>query len=189
MRRKAKYTPPKNPAKDKAYDLLAKVEQRKGEIDTNWGKDRFLNLIDPDLKDRLKIMSNKYEISKATTNYMAVINNCEGMLRGLDLCEENAKKRGHKELNGQVWSYYFKRNDTKFLIVKDDHYYPKAVAMSRNEDPQPVVISILELMTLIPQDNWTFVKNIKKEIPGSEVINPTTDEDIDNAPPITSFAP
>ena len=61
--------------------------------------------------------------------------------------------------------------------------------MSRNEDPQPVVISILELMTLIPQDNWTFVKNIKKEIPGSEVINPTTDEDIDNAPPITSFAP
>ena len=116
------------------------------------------------------------------------LQNAEGMLRGLDTCEKNAKDRGHTELDGYIWSYYYKRNDTKFLIVCDDAYFAKAVAMSRNEKPEPVVVSLVEIFRLIPRDNWIFILNMKKEFPGSEVIEPTPQEEIDNMGPVSSFS-
>ena len=45
---RSKYSPPKNPTKDKAMDLLAEVEKRRSEINLRWGEDRFKDLIDPE---------------------------------------------------------------------------------------------------------------------------------------------
>jgi len=188
MVRTKKYTPPKNPHKERANQLCADVEQRKAEINMNWGEHRFPNLIDTDLKNRLEIMQNKFDASKVGINYLMIIQNAEGMLRGLNKCELNAKQLGHIELNGDIWSYYYRRTDTKFLIVKDDYYYKKAVAMARNEKPEPVVVSIVELMRLIPKDNWVFIYKMKKAFPGSEVIEPTTQEEIDDMGPVSSFS-
>ena len=188
MVRTKKYTPPKNPHKERANQLCADVVKRKAEINMNWGEPRFPNLIDVDLKNRLEIMENKFNECRASVNYPVIIQNAEGMLRGLDTCEKNAKDRGHTELDGYIWSYYYKRNDTKFLIVCDDAYFAKAVAMSRNEKPEPVVVSLVEIFRLIPRDNWIFILNMKKEFPGSEVIEPTPQEEIDNMGPVSSFS-
>ena len=186
MVRTKKYTPPKNPHKERANQLCADVVKRKAEINMNWGEYRFPNLIDGDLKNRLEIMENKFNECRAGVNYLTIIQNAEGMLRGLDKCEQNAKDRGHIELDGYIWSFYYKRTDTKFLIVCDDAYYAKAVAMSRNENPEPVVISLIEIFRLIPPDHWVFMMKIKKEL-GGRVIEPTSQEEIDNMGPVSSF--
>tara|TARA_R100001244_G_scaffold122612_1_gene92253 strand:- start:164 stop:730 length:567 start_codon:yes stop_codon:yes gene_type:complete len=183
----SKYKPPKNPVKDRAMQLCAEVEKRRAEISMRWGETRFNCLLDNDLKNRLIVMRNKFESVKAGVNYLATIEMSEGMLRGYDQCEDNAKQRGHQELNGDIWSYHYKRTDTRFLLVKDDHFYKKAVAMAKNESPPPVVMSLVELLRLIPVDNWVFINNIKAKFPGSEVIEPTTDKDIESQGPISSF--
>ena len=59
--------------------------------------------------------------------------------------------------------------------------------MARNEKPEPVVVSIVELMRLIPKDNWVFIYKMKKAFPGSEVIERTTQEEIDDMGPVSSF--
>ena len=187
MVRKQKYKPPKNPQKDEAMELVAQVEKKKSEIGVKWGEHRFLNLLDPDLKNRMEIMTNKYKTVKAGINYYSTAEMARGMLRGYEVCEQNVIDRGHEELNGEIWSYFYKRANTEFLLVKDDAFYPKAVAMAGKEDPPPVVCSLVELMRLIPQDNWIFIHKLKKEIPGSKVIEPLTKEDKDNYPLITSF--
>ena len=169
MVRTKKYTPPKNPHKERANQLCADVVKRKAEINMNWGEYRFPNLIDGDLKKRLEIMENKFNECRAGVNYLTIIQNAEGMLRGLDKCEQNAKDRGHTELDGC-----------------DDSHYAKAVAMSRNENPEPVVISLIEIFRLIPPDHWVFMMKIKKEL-GGRVIEPTSQEEIDNMGPVSSF--
>tara|TARA_B100000427_G_scaffold329384_2_gene345344 strand:+ start:68 stop:637 length:570 start_codon:yes stop_codon:yes gene_type:complete len=187
MKASKKYQRPKDPVRDEAMELMAEVEKRRSEIGIKWGEHRFKNLIDPDLRNRLKMMINKYEKVKAGIRYFQTVEMAKGMLRGLDQCEANAIKRGHKELTGDVWSYYDERTNTEFLLVKDDAYYPKALAMSKKEDPQPVVCSLVELLRLVPDDNWIFVHKLKEQIPGSKVIEPLTDEDMKNLPLITSF--
>ena len=183
----SKYKPPKNPTRDRAMQLCADVEKRRADISMNWGETRFNCLLDDDLKNRLIVMRNKFEAVKAGVNYLATIEMAEGMLRGYEKCEDNAKQRGHQELNGDIWSYHYKRTDTRFLLVKDDHFYRKAVAMAKNESPPPVVMSLVEILRLIPADNWVFINTIKAEFPGSEVIEPTTQQDIDDQGPISSF--
>ena len=59
--------------------------------------------------------------------------------------------------------------------------------MAKNESPPPVVMSLVEILRLIPADNWVFINTIKAEFPGSEVIEPTTQQDIDDQGPISSF--
>ena len=182
---KSKYTPPKNPTKDKAMDLLAQVEKRRSEINLRWGEDRFKDLVDPELRSRYTEMRNKFLAVKAGVNYLSVSTMAEGMLRAYDKCEENIRSRGHEELNGEVWAYTWK--DIKFLVVKDRAFFAKAVAMSRKENCTDSVWHIEELMKLIPDDSFIYTDVIKKEFPGSEVIEPVTNEDIKKVGPITPF--
>ena len=182
---KSKYTPPKNPTKDKAMGLLAQVEKRRSEINLRWGEDRFKDLIDPELRSRYTQMRNKFLSVKAGVNYLSVSTMAEGMLRAYDKCEDNIRSRGHEELNGEVWAYTWK--DIKFLVVKDRAFFAKAVAMSRNENCTDSVWHIEELMKLIPDDSFIYTDVIKKEFPGSEVIEPVTNEDIKKVGPITPF--
>jgi hypothetical protein len=182
-----KYKPPTNPHKEKANQLCAEVEKRRAEINRNWGEHRFFHLLDADLMNRLRMMRNKYERSRVTSNYLMLVNHAEAMLRGYEVCEANAIERGHKELDGHIWSYYYERTDTRFLVVLDDCYYAKAVAMSRNEKPEPMVLSMIEILRLIPDDNWIFTLNVKKEFPGAEVVEPTSEKEIKSMGPVSSF--
>ena len=165
--------------------LLAEVEKRRSEINLRWGEDRFKDLVDPDLRSRYRQMLGMFLNVKAGVNYFAVINKAEGMLRAYDKCEQNIRERGHKELNGEIWSFTWK--DIKFLVVKDRAFFAKAVAMSRNENCTDSVWHIEELLKLIPDDSFIYTDVIKRTLPGSEVIDPVTNEEIDSVGPISPF--
>jgi hypothetical protein len=182
---RSKYTPPKNPTKDKAMGLLAEVEKRRSEINLRWGEDRFKDLVDPDLRSRYRQMLDKFSAVKAGINYLAVNTMAEGMLRAYDKCEQNIRERGHKELNGEIWSFTWK--EIRFLVVKDKAFFAKAVAMSKKENCIDSVWHIEELLKLIPDDSFIYTDVIKRTLPGSEVIDPVTNEEIDSVGPISPF--
>lgn len=185
--RKTKYTPPDIPHKEEAYNLIAEVERKRADIDLRWGIKRFPYLVDPDLRERLRQMTDKYNDCKTGVNYLAMKTMAEGMLRGFDKCEASARKRGHLELDGQIWSFTYKKTGTQFLIVRDDEYYAKATVMAQNESPPPVVMSLLELMILIPKDSWLFAEESHKAFPGAKIIEPTNQQSIDDYGPISSI--
>lgn len=180
-----KYKAPKNPQKEKADLLLAEVEKRRAEISLKWGEERFVTLLDPDLRERYRQMCDKFANVKAGINYVSIQAMAEGMLRAYDKCEENIKKNGHEELTGDVWSFDY--DGIPFLIVKDKAFMPKALAMAKKEGCVDSMWHIKELLKLIPKESFVFTDLVKKEFPGAEVIEPTTEEDIKNVGPITPF--
>tara|TARA_R110000824_G_scaffold85061_1_gene211627 strand:- start:1248 stop:1721 length:474 start_codon:yes stop_codon:yes gene_type:complete len=151
-----------------AMDLLAQVEKRKSEIELRWGKDRFPNLMDSDLKVRYMQMVDKFANAKATRNYLVIRTIAEGMLRAYDKCEENIRLREHEELTSDVWAYTYK--DKKFILVRDKAFYEKAVDMAKKDNSTHSVWFIDELMDLIPEGLLTSTNLIKNNFPGAKVI-------------------
>jgi len=179
-----KYKAPPNPQRDKAMNLLAKVEQRRSEISLRWGEDRFADLLDPDLCARYLQMCDKFNEVRNKMNYFSVEQMAEGMLRAYDKCEQNVRERGHQELNGEIWAFTYK--DIRFLVVKDKAFYAKAVAMAKKENCMDSVWHIEELLKLIPKESFVFTDAIKSNFPGAEV-KPITNEEIKEVGPISPF--
>ena len=107
-------------------------------------------------------MLDKFSAVKAGINYLAVNTMAEGMLRAYDKCEQNIRERGHKELNGEIWSFTWK--EIRFLVVKDKAFFAKAVAMSKKENCIDSVWHIEELLKLIPNDSFICKGNAVKYI-------------------------
>ena len=179
------YKPPKDPQKDRSNNLLAEVEKRRSEISMRWGEERFIDLIDPDLRSRFIEMTDKFDAVKNSTKYLSIQTMAEGMLRAYNKCEENIRTRGHEELNGEIWVFEFR--GIRFMVVKDKAYMPRALAMAKKEDCLDSMWHIQELLALIPEDSFIFTDAIKRNFPGAEVVEPTTTEDIKNVGPITPF--
>lgn len=171
--------------KEKALDLIATVERHRSAFYDKWGKDRFLHLLDPDLKSRYLEMQNKYSAVIKGSNYLSIITMAEGMMRAFRICDENITKRGHEHLDSAIWDVTYEGN--QYLIVKDPEYYQKAVRMAKKDKTTRTVWHVKELLKLIPEDSFIFTDAIKRNFPGAEVLEPTTTEDIKNVGPITPF--
>jgi hypothetical protein len=59
--------------------------------------------------------------------------------------------------------------------------------MSKKENCIDSVWHIEELLKLIPDDSFIYTDVIKRTLPGSEVIDPVTNEEIDSVGPISPF--
>lgn len=154
--------------KEKALDLIATVERHRSAFYDKWGKDRFLHLLDPDLKSRYLEMQNKYSAVIKGSNYFSIITMGEGMMRAFRICDENITKRGHEHLDSAIWDVTYEGN--QYLIVKDPDYYQKAVRMAKKDKTTRTVWHIKELLDLLPADNLAFATKIKDNFAGAEII-------------------
>lgn len=153
--------------KEKVNKLVSDVKKRRDEIHLNYGKDRYLNLIDRDLETRFRLMEKQYRAALCGNHDWKVLRTGQGMLRAFDILEKNIKKNGFKKVSGHVWSYNY--HDKIYLIVLDEQYHPLAERMARKETPSPIVLQLQELFDFIPQESWHFILQSKSLFPGSNL--------------------
>tara|TARA_R100000664_G_scaffold11765_1_gene18999 strand:- start:1069 stop:1554 length:486 start_codon:yes stop_codon:yes gene_type:complete len=157
-----------NNPKDKSYSVVSLVRRKEDEIYKKWGEDRFVSLLDPDVRNRFIQMKNKYNAVIKGTNYLSITTMAEGMLRAFDVCEQNVIDRGHEPLGDDIWE--FKHDGQCFLLVKDKRSMPLAVDMAKKNNDRECVWYLEEFLKLIPSDAFDFINKIKQDIPGSEVM-------------------
>jgi len=156
-----------NPNKAVAMKVLASVDQRKKEIHKKWGKERFMELMDPELRLRFMQMQHKFEEAIKTVNYLSIKTNSEGMLRAYEKCEQSMVQHGHEELTGDIWSVNFE--GLNILVVKDEDFYAKAVDICKAEVRTDSVWHLNEILRYVNKDLFTVADKFKKTFPGSKL--------------------
>ena len=146
--------------KNKTFnESLYKLNDIKTKIKLEWGKERIMDLITPELLLRFKRAENKY-----TNEYHASFNKIklnEMMTRGYEALIEDAIDRGYNTLSPEFILTYHPDTNEKIIICVNEDDVP--IAFEKYKSKEDVIIfHINEILITMGQDLFDIKKKTHK---------------------------
>lgn len=140
-------------------ESLYKLNDIKTKVSLEWGKERIMNLISPELLLRFKRADNKY-----TSEYHASFNKVklnEMMVRAYEALIQDAIDRGYNTLSPEfIFTYHPDTNEKIIICVNEDDV---PIAFEKYKSKENVIIfHIKEILILMDQGLFDIKKKTHK---------------------------
>jgi len=146
--------------KNKVFDeSIRKLNDIKEKIKLEWGKDRILTLISPELLLRFKRAENKYSMDYHSTFNKVTLN--EMMIRAHEALISDAINRGYNKLSPEfIYAKHPDTNDNIIICVNEDDV---PIAFEKYKSKEDVIIfHINEILISMTKDFIDIKKKTHK---------------------------
>ncbi len=142
----------KDPIREESEVAYADMLKKKSEADSKYGWNRLMQLINADLKTKVWKQQHLLSHARGEMNYERIKRLSEGMIKGIDLCYEDAASRGFKPLNPSIWVTNHPQSNIQIFIALNNEEMPAVMCMAEAEPPS-LFFSIKEIFNLIRDDH------------------------------------